>query len=486
MILQRDLDLENTEERSYIDDTIAAIATPYGEGGVGIIRISGSRSEEILGKIFRHGSGSCSGSDEGGKNHGFEDRKLTYGHIVDEDGNIIDEVLAVVMHAPRTYTGEEVAEIDCHGGMVPLRKTLELVIRMGARTAERGEFTKRAFLNGRIDLSQAEAVMDIVRAKTDTTYSAAIGQLEGTVSDSIRDIRKKIMDILVDLTVNIDYPDEDIEIETYDKLRSGLNDVRSDLESLKETSRTGRIISEGLRTAIIGKPNVGKSSLMNALLRESRAIVTDVPGTTRDTIEETLDVKGIPVILIDTAGIHETDDKVENIGIERSKRSLESADLVIFMLDSSSPLDDRDREIIERVDPSKTMIVLNKTDLGQKITREEIESIFPDMNDRNILETSVKKDEGVDKIEDAVYDRVMSGKSVNENSVIITNTRHIELLDSSLSSIRDAEAAAEREEPFEIIEIDVNNAYEQLGEIIGEEVQDDILNEVFSRFCLGK
>lgn len=469
--------MKDTEERSYIDDTIAAIATPYGEGGVGIIRISGGDAEKILRKIFRHGSG----SDRGG--YDFEDRKLTYGHIVDENGDDLDEVLAVVMHAPKTYTGEEVAEIDCHGGMVPLRKVLDLVIRMGARTAERGEFTKRAFLNGRIDLSQAEAVMDIVRAKTDVTFNAAIGQLEGSVSEKIRDIRKKIMDILVDLTVNIDYPDEDIEIETYEKLKDGLREVDDELEGLKETSRTGRIISEGLRTAIVGKPNVGKSSLMNALLRESRAIVTDVPGTTRDTIEETLDVRGIPVILIDTAGIHETEDKVENIGIERSKKSLENADLVIFMLDSSSPLDERDREIIEHIDPSKTMIVLNKTDLGHEITHEEIDSIFPGVE---IIKTSVKNDEGVDKIEDAVYNRVMTGRSASESSVIITNARHAELLDSSLSSIKDAEAAAGREEPFEVIEIDVNEAYEQLGEIIGEAVQDDILNEVFSRFCLGK
>ena len=311
-----------------MEDTIAAVATAPGEGGIGIIRISGEKSKEILDKVFVPAAASE-----------IANRRMTYGHIKDsETGRIIDEVLCVYMQAPKTYTAEDVVEINCHGGMVPLRKTLQLVLENGARMAEPGEFTKRAFLNGRLDLTQAEAVIDVIKAKTDKTFDVAMDQLEGVFSAKIKEIRKKIVDILVNVTVNIDYPDEDIEEITYEKLEQDLCSVQADVAKLLASAQTGKIIQEGLAVSIIGKPNVGKSSLMNSLLGEGRAIVTEIPGTTRDTIEEHLSVRGIPVRLTDTAGIRRTDDIIEQMGIEKSKESFNQADLVIFILDSSREL----------------------------------------------------------------------------------------------------------------------------------------------------
>ena len=458
-----------------MDDTIAAIATPFGEGGIGIIRISGEEAERILEEVFvPHGRAS---DDK-------ESRRLMYGHIVDPaDGSTIDEVLAVFMKGPHTYTGEDVAEIDCHGGIVPLRKTLELVYEHGAIPAERGEFTKRAFLNGRIDLSQAEAVIDLIRAKADKTFDVAMDQLEGKLSREIRKIRADLMDLLVELTVNIDYPDEDIEVITYGALTEGLRKTGKAVDRLLASSNTGRLISEGIRVAIIGKPNVGKSSLMNALLRESRAIVTDIPGTTRDTIEESLSIDGVPVVLTDTAGIRETSDKIETIGIERSKASVGSADLVLFMIDGSRDLDEEDRFIAGHLEENKTVVVINKTDLDQKVSAEEIKKLA---GGAEIIETSLAEDTGTEIVEKTILSRVMSGETTQGSSITVTNARHEKLLRDAAQSISDALVLTEQEEPLEIIEIDVNQAYESLGEIIGESVGDDILDEVFSRFCLGK
>lgn len=459
-----------------MEDTIAAIATPYGEGGIGIIRISGEDSSRILSRIFIPAGNieSCNDSP----------RKLSYGHIYDpESGELVDEVLAVYMKKPNTYTCEDVVEIDCHGGIVPLRKILELVFAEGARPAERGEFTKRAFLNGRIDLSQAEAVIDLVRAKADKSFDVAMDQLQGRLSESIKDIRAKLMDLLVELTVNIDYPDEDIEIITYERLDSGLKEIQEKIDKLLSGSNTGRLISEGIKVAIIGKPNVGKSSLMNALLRESRAIVTDIPGTTRDTIEETLSINGIPVVLTDTAGIRETEDKIESIGIERSKASFNTADLVLFMLDGAREISEEDRLISSHVDPERTVLVINKSDMEQKITVEEAESLAPG---GKVIQTSLADPEGADVIEKIITDRVMSGETTQGDSVTVTNARHVHLLKEAAKSVGDALSLVEIQEPVEIIEIDVNQAYESLGEIIGESVGDDIIDEVFSRFCLGK
>ncbi|MBR3147149.1 MAG: tRNA uridine-5-carboxymethylaminomethyl(34) synthesis GTPase MnmE [Eubacterium sp.] len=459
-----------------MEDTIAAIATPFGEGGIGIIRLSGDEAGRILNEVFVPAG--KAGTDEAGS------RKLMYGRVKDPDtGNVIDEVLAVFMKGPHTYTGEDVAEIDCHGGIVPLRRTLELVYSRGARPAERGEFTKRAYLNGRIDLSQAEAVIDLVKAKADRSFDVAMDQLQGKLSEDIRKIRAKLMDLLVELTVNIDYPDEDIEVITYERLDSGLKDVQADISRLIASSNTGRLISEGIKVSIIGKPNVGKSSLMNALLRESRAIVTDIPGTTRDTIQESLAIDGIPVVLTDTAGIRETEDKIETIGIERSKASFNEADLVLFMIDGSRELSAEDRLIAEHLDPQKTVCIVNKSDMEQKVTAEEIKALS---GGAPAVETTLLDDSGAELVEKIIKDRVLAGETSQEESVTVTSARHEQLLRQAEQSVKDALVLVRKEEPVEIIEIDVNQAYESLGEIIGESVGDDIIDEVFSRFCLGK
>lgn len=456
-----------------MEDTIAAIATPPGEGGIGIVRISGENAKNILDRIFVPASP-----------NGLENRKMSYGTIVDPASeNIVDEVLCVYMKGPKTYTVEDVVEINCHGGMVPLRKTLELVLKNGARIAEPGEFTKRAFLNGRLDLSQAEAVIDVIRAKTDKTFDVAMNQLEGNFSKQIKEIRKKLVDILVNITVNIDYPDEDIEEITYEKLEKDLESVAEDIDSLLSSADTGRMIQEGLNVAIIGKPNVGKSSLMNSLLNEARAIVTEIPGTTRDTIEEHLSIKGIPIRLTDTAGIRDTDDVIEKIGIEKSKESFNQADLVIFIIDSSRKISDEDMEIINIIDQKKAIVVLNKIDLEKVITRDEVELMLPEAI---IIETSMEKQQGIDLIEEKIVDMVYGGKVSQSSSIMVTNVRHKNILENASKSISDGIQMTRKNEALEFIEIDVNSSYETLGEIIGETVQDDIINEVFARFCLGK
>ena len=455
------------------DDTIAAVATAMGEGGIGIVRISGENALSILEKVF------CSV-----KNRPTENRKLTYGFVTDNfTGEKIDEVMAVYMKAPHSYTAEDVVEIQCHGSIVSLRKILALVLKNGARLAEPGEFTKRAFLNGRLDLSQAEAVIDLVRAKSDKTFDVALSQLEGSFSKKIKEIRSDLVDILVNITVNIDYPDEDIEVITYENLISGLGNVKAKVDSLLATADTGRILREGFNIAIIGKPNVGKSSLMNTLLRETRAIVTEIPGTTRDTIEEALTIRNIPVKLTDTAGIRHTDDVIEKIGIEKSKESFNKADLVIFMVDNSRPLDDEDREIIEYIGDRKVLAVINKTDLENRLDISEIKRKLPN---GIFIETSMAREDGISRIEDEIENLVYGGKVKQNDSMMVTNVRHKALLEEASSALRDAASMAGAGEALEFLEIDVNRAYEALGEIIGEAVNEDIINEVFARFCLGK
>lgn len=457
-----------------MEDTIAAISTPPGEGGIGIIRISGEDALSILKKIFRTPSGKTE----------MNDHLLVYGHIQDpENGQILDEVLSVYMKAPRTYTAEDVVEIDCHGGIVPLRKILQLVYRCGARPAEPGEFTERAFLNGRLDLPQAEAVMDMISARADKTYDAAIGQLSGTLSEKIRDIRAMLMDIRVLVTVNIEYPDEDIEIMTYQKLKEDLQPVLQKTAALLKTSETGRILSSGLKIAIVGKPNVGKSSLMNRMLRESRAIVTDIPGTTRDTIREDMKLRGIPISLIDTAGIRETEDQIEALGIEKSRDSWSSADLVLLVLDAGKPLSDEDVEILQHADPEKTIVIVNKADLPEKLDLQQMRNLLPGAQE---ISASMKQGDGLEKIEDAIEQRVYKGSVQANQQVIITNVRHKQLLEEADHHLNDAVKLADMGEPLEIIDLDLEAAYENLGEIIGDAVGDDVIEEVFSRFCLGK
>ena len=453
-----------------MEDTIGAIATPPGEGGIGVIRVSGEQALQVTEKIFQ------------GKK--LTDHMLTYGHIRDNfTGQQIDEVMAVYMKAPHSYTMEDVVEIQCHGSIVSLRKILSLLLKNGVRLAEPGEFTKRAFLNGRLDLSQAEAVMDLISAKSDRTFDVALNQLEGGFSREIRRIRARLMDLLVSLTVNIDYPDEDIEELTYGALAAGLKEAGDGIRSLLNTADTGKILREGLQVAIIGKPNVGKSSLMNALLKESRAIVTEIPGTTRDTIEEAITIRNIPVRLTDTAGIHQTEDVIEKIGIEKSKESFNQADLILLVLDSSRPLEEEDMEIIQAIGQRKTIVIFNKADLEEKLDKDEVKKR---LSGAWFIEGSMKHGAGVNQLEDNIEKLVYGGKVKQETSLVVTNVRHKNLLEQALEAISDGEAMTAAGEPLELVEIDVNRGYQLLGEIIGEAVSDDIINEVFSRFCLGK
>ncbi len=456
-----------------MEDTIAAVATAYGEGGIGIIRISGEKSLDILKSVFQP----VSGSD------GIISRRMTYGKVIDDENRLVDEVLAVYMKGPKTYTAEDVVEINCHGSMVSLRKTLALVLRKGARLAEPGEFTKRAFLNGRMDLSQAEAVIDLIKAKTDRSFDIAVSQLEGELSGRVGAIREKLLDVLVNITVNIDYPDEDIEELTYVELKKNISEINDMIGILTSSASAGRMIREGIRVAIVGKPNVGKSSLMNGLLRESRAIVTDMPGTTRDTIEEAISIKNIPVYLTDTAGIRETTDTIEQIGIEKTKEAFNSADFIIFILDGSEELTEEDRLIMEYIGERNALVLINKNDLGQKIDAHEIRDAMPGVR---VIQTSLIKGEGITEIEDAIEELVYGGRISQKESLMVNNVRHIELLNRAADSLQDAYTMADAGEALDFIEVDVKNAYELLGEITGETVSDDIINEVFSRFCLGK
>ena len=457
-----------------MEDTIAAVATAYGEGGIGIIRISGEKSLDILRDIFEFG----------GETREIQSRRMTYGRIIDKENNcIIDEVLAVYMKGPKTYTAEDVVEINCHGSVVSLRKTLELVLRKGARMAEPGEFTKRAFLNGRLDLSQAEAVIDVVKAKTDRSFDVAISQLEGGLSLKISEIRQKLLDLLVDITVNIDYPDEDIEEITYENIEQNILLIANMIEKLLSTASTGRMIREGIRIAIVGKPNVGKSSLMNGLLKESRAIVTEVPGTTRDTIEEALSIRNIPVYLVDTAGIRDTSDKVEKIGIEKSKEAFNNADFVIFIIDGSRALSIEDEQIADHLEGKKSLVLINKCDLARAV---EIKDVRKLVTDADIIETSLADGSGIDEIEEFIENMVYGGEISQSHSTMVNNVRHIDLLARSRDSLNDARSMTAAGQALEFIEVDVRSAYESLGEITGETVSDDIINEVFARFCLGK
>ena len=448
-----------------MEDTIAAVATAYGEGGIGIIRISGEKSLDILKSVFQPASGS----------DGIISRRMTYGKVIDDENRLVDEVLAVYMKGPKTYTAEDVVEINCHGSMVSLRKTLALVLRKGARLAEPGEFTKRA--------SQAEAVIDLIKAKTDRSFDIAVSQLEGELSGRVGAIREKLLDVLVNITVNIDYPDEDIEELTYVELKKNISEINDMIGILISSASAGRMIREGIRVAIVGKPNVGKSSLMNGLLRESRAIVTDMPGTTRDTIEEAISIKNIPVYLTDTAGIRETTDTIEQIGIEKTKEAFNSADFIIFILDGSEELTEEDRLIMEYIGERNALVLINKNDLGQKIDAHEIRDAMPGVR---VIQTSLIKGEGITEIEDTIEELVYGGRISQKESLMVNNVRHIELLNRAADSLRDAYNMADAGEALDFIEVDVKNAYELLGEITGETVSDDIINEVFSRFCLGK
>ncbi|MDD6191197.1 MAG: tRNA uridine-5-carboxymethylaminomethyl(34) synthesis GTPase MnmE [Firmicutes bacterium] len=455
-----------------MNDTIAAIATAYGEGGIGIIRISGSDALDASCKIFNF---------NGNK---LKNRFMTYGHVKElSSGKIIDEALAVYMKGPASYTGEDVVEINCHGSMVSLRRTLQEILRCGVRMAEPGEFTKRAFLNGRLDLSQAEAVIDIIKAKSDKSFDVAMSQLDGSLSAEINKIRQKLLDLLVDIAVNIDYPDEDIEEITSEKIINNISAINDMIEKLLSGAHTGRMVREGINMVIVGKPNVGKSSLMNALMKETRAIVTEIPGTTRDTIEEGISIRGIPVFLTDTAGIRETDDPVEKIGIEKTKEAFNKADFIIYIVDSSTKIEDEDINIMDYIGERKCFVLMNKQDKGSVADKSEIMKRLPNAH---IIETVLTSGIGVEEIEEAIERLVYEGEISQKDNLMVSNVRHIELLHRAKESLEQAAGMVSCGEALDFAETDVREAYEELGEITGDAVSEDIIDEVFARFCLGK
>lgn len=457
-------------------DTIAAIATAPGDCGIGIVRISGPKSIDIARAIFK---------PVGRKVIEFlPDRRMHYGFIMDpETGRKIDEVLMVAMKAPNTYTREDVVEIDCHGGSVPLRNILSIVVNNGARVAEPGEFTKRAFLNGRIDLSQAEAVIDIINSKSDIGLKTAVNQLEGGLSRRIDVFKDKLLSMMSRIEASIDFPEHDIEEMAREDMKEGISQSIEGLERLISTSSTGKIVREGLSTAIIGKPNVGKSSLLNALLRENRAIVTEIPGTTRDIIEEYINIRGIPLRVIDTAGIRDTDDRIERIGVEKTKRYIDRADLVLLVFDAAMPLSAEDRAVMDIIVGKKVIVLINKTDLRIKLEIEEIQRAFAG---HPIVFMSVVEGKGLDVLEDTIYQMVFGGKVKTGDPVMVTNVRHENCLKRAVASLKDAMASIVAGLPLDIISIDLKEALEALGEITGESITDEIVDRIFHDFCIGK
>ena len=467
--------------------TIAAISTAYGESGIGIVRMSGPDAKEIASRIFVPYKGSNASQNQKqspAEAFAFVPRQLHYGHIVDpKTGETVDEVLCVFMKAPHTYTGEDLAEIQCHGSTASMRRILSICLENGAEMAERGEFTKLAFLNGRIDLAQAEAVIDVIKAKTDRGLETAVSQMQGKLSEKVKAVRQQLLDLLVLLTVNMDYPDEDIEVATYGKIEESLESIRSGISALLENADEGKILREGLSVAIVGKPNVGKSSLMNLFLGEHRSIVTDIPGTTRDTIEEQISLRGIPLRLTDTAGIRETSDVVEAIGVDRSKDAFNKADLVLLLLDSSRPLSEDDISLMKAAEGKPCIAVLNKTDLAPKVSESDIEEY---LKTAQIISTSLLNDEGTEQLKDAMEALITGGKVRRKEDILVSNTRHIQLLKNALGEIDEALSMTRAGEAMDFLEVNANAAFQYLGEITGDTASGEIIDEVFARFCLGK
>lgn len=458
-------------------DTITAISTPMGEGAIAIVRLSGDQAIAIADRIF----------------HSPSEKKLStqpshtihYGHLKEaETGEIVEEVMVSIMKGPKTFTREDVVEINCHGGIASVNRVLQLVLRNGARMAEPGEFTKRAFLNGRIDLSQAEAVMDLIRSKTDKAMNVALGQMEGKLSHLINKLRQALIEVLAQVEVNIDYPEyDDVEEMTIPLMLEKSTWVKKEIEKLLQTSTQGKILREGLSTVILGRPNVGKSSLLNSLVQENKAIVTDVAGTTRDIIEEYVNVRGVPLRLVDTAGIRETEDIVERIGVEKSRQVLKEADLILLVVNYNDELSKEDVRLFETIQNMDYIVVVNKTDLPQKIDLDRVKKIA---GPHKIVTTSLLEEEGVAELEEAIATLFFEGSVDAGDLTYVSNARHIALLHQALDRINDAINAAHAGVPVDMIQIDVTRTWEILGEIVGDTVQDSLINQLFSQFCLGK
>lgn len=461
-------------KREYaLDDIIAAISTPMGTGGIGIVRMSGHGCIALADELF---IGKQPLMDKPG-------HTLSYGKITDsKGGEIIDEVLVSVMKAPHTYTKEDIVEINCHGGTFVTRRVLEALLKAGARLAEPGEFTKRSFLNGRIDLTQAEAVIDLIHSKTELSRQAAVNQLEGRLKQAVREMREEILDMIASIEAVIDYPDYDIEEETYTTMEEKANALYSRMETLLAGADRGKILREGLQTVIVGKPNVGKSSLLNWLLEEDRAIVTDIPGTTRDTVEEYLNIDGFPIKIVDTAGIRQTGDLVEQMGVEKSKAYAQNADLVILMLDASRPLEQEDKEILSFVEQKKTLILLNKTDLNQKLSLAEIK----EYTDSRILSLSVRENIGFDALIDALKAMFLDGRPATAEDALLGNTRHKDALFRAKEAMAHCLETIANRMPEDFISMDLQDANRALGEITGDTSDEEIIDRIFTKFCLGK
>ncbi|HDB3993169.1 TPA: tRNA uridine-5-carboxymethylaminomethyl(34) synthesis GTPase MnmE [Staphylococcus aureus] len=456
-------------------DTITSISTPMGEGAIGLVRLSGPQAVEIADKLYK------------GKHllNDVPSHTINYGHIIDpESKEVVEEVMVSVLRAPKTFTREDIIEINCHGGILTINRVLELTMTYGARMAEPGEFTKRAFLNGRIDLSQAEAVMDFIRSKTDRASKVAMNQIEGRLSDLIKKQRQSILEILAQVEVNIDYPEyDDVEDATTEFLLEQSKEIKQEINHLLDTGAQGKIMREGLSTVIVGKPNVGKSSMLNNLIQDNKAIVTEVAGTTRDVLEEYVNVRGVPLRLVDTAGIRETEDIVEKIGVERSRKALSQADLILFVLNNNEALTQEDYTLYEVVKNEDVIVIVNKMDLEQNIDINEVKDMI---GDTPLIQTSMLKQEGIDELEIQIRDLFFGGEVQNQDMTYVSNSRHISLLKQARQTIQDAIDAAESGVPMDMVQIDLTRTWEILGEIIGETASDELIDQLFSQFCLGK
>lgn len=459
-----------------LEDTIAAISTPLGEGGIGIVRISGPEALKVSGKIFKAKRVNLKE---------LNSHRMIYGHVYDNlTGEVVDEVLFCYMKAPHSYTREDIVEINCHGGIVPLRKTLELVLKEGVRLAGPGEFSKRAFLNGRLDLAQAESIIDLIRSKTETGLKLAVSQLKGDLSKKINEIQNELLGILAQVEVNIDFPEDDLEEATSKDIICAGEMLLEQIKILIDGAKAGIIYRDGISAAIIGKPNVGKSSLLNALLKEKRAIVTDVPGTTRDVIEEIINIRGIPLRIIDTAGLRETEDLVEKIGVERTREVADRADLILTVLDASEELSQQDLDVLELAEEKKCLIVINKTDLkDKKINKKELKE---HAGTRPVIWVSAEYGTGISELENWIADLVLCGKVNASDSFMVTNIRHKIALEKAAFHLSEAISSVKKMVPVDIVAIDLREAWEAMGEINGTAVNEDLIKRIFSDFCVGK